>query len=63
MLALSAGILRANLLAIDALHGETLFLVRTGFIRSRFHWVHQAKRAYLVFLFRAELDKCSVHII
>jgi hypothetical protein len=40
MLALSAGILRANLLAIDALHGETL-----------------------VFLFRAELDKCSVHII
>lgn len=58
MLALSTGILCAYLLAVNALHGETLFRVRTGLA---VHRVHQA--TYLVFLLCAELNKRGMDII
>lgn len=58
MLALSAGILRSNLLAVDALHGQTLLPCQ---ITDPCHI--KCTISYLVFLFGTELDKGSMDII
>lgn len=59
VLALSAGVLRANLLAIDALHGQTLLELAS----IRFSLGPINPFAYLVFLLRTKLDKCSMNVI
>ena len=59
VLALSAGVLRANLLAIDALHGQTLLELAS----IRFSLGPINPFAYLVFLLRTKLDNCSMYVI
>ena len=58
MLALPAGILRANLLAVDALYGQTLLPCQITVHRQI-----KCTISYLVFLFRTELDEGSMDII
>lgn len=64
MLTLTAGILCANLLTVDALHRKTLLdLSQLIMFLRRVAHIPQGRVAYLVFFFRAKLNKGSVNII
>lgn len=58
MLALSASVLGPNLLAVDALHRQTLFPSQIPVPRHA-----RCTISYLVFVFGTELDKGSMDII
>lgn len=60
MLALTTGILCADLLAVDALHGETLLPRQITVFR---HGRTRSSVSYLVFLLGPELDKRGVHVV